>query len=922
MAWTTEQTITLQETVSVVTKKTVFKLTIGSSSAPATSWGGNEVVEEIYFKISDLKSEKNASNWAQWRLSSLKVKESNGRTITISNQYSRDEDGYIEVLSDKDELINSNYEFSIERGDDDYGSISLDFKYVWYEQEYNLNNKQIGAFSYQSTEEYTLNYEIEDDYKDHICNYTISSSNYRVLFFDQTIPIKYNIYLTAKQLWRPKVSLKHQLSLTNLNDSNLSYTADITLVNGVLKDCWVYFDAEIETKNFIDVVFSKEDDNIIIEPLLFNSSTNKILIHFSKNPAVNWSATGSYGTCSATIELNHPNGYIYNCAGTFNFYEQEAPTDELVAIEAIQYFFKGFGFYYNFERGITQNQFYYNMPYWFYLFKSPSLTNNENNALETWFFKRTPQAGEESLENAASKKKENSCFTYKKTEIYLFRKYSQKLSGITVTFSGAASRDSNLPYTDHFFQEGMPATAISCYDSQTVLIWYKGEGASSEYSKISRRNQALNNAVVNRYFPTENTVFIDGVAIKSGFQTLTTYYNAGSPWSRYVITSNFSINLIERNVLNKNFIKKTEVQLKDISGGEKYTDLLTAFLAKPTIILSNFVPSLEKIYSIEFSITLQNLEETKTFQNECCSWVPFQYSFSTEPVYLSYDPLWVEKTYSIADQHEKGLYRKEEEGTIFRTPGTLEIEEGEIYYECLDSEGNKSAFYNQTDLLFFPNYVYIPFVCSIPLNLFFSLQNNEGEYNYNVLLNKLKDISNQKLIEFPTVGAGLVEYKQQGLNNNEWESADKVFSESGLPGSLIKTRRLDYTFPQEIVSSDEFNSNMILTAFISSPLSFKLTEISPSYPIFFRSDLDMFYIEWEYPPLGKIPTVAYRKNRIGINTLRVDEEENQILVMEQIGENEARYITFYNLEGVLTFQVDLQTGNYYFSGQQMSGPLI
>lgn len=913
-----------------------FDLSIGADTAPVKSWGGKEVNNRLYFKISNLAS----SNVWGTKITSFKVKSTQKRAIQKNNSNDTFSD-YMELLKDTNTLKDDEWIEIKRKNEEDYGLNSLTFLMKWYNQEHEKTFEEIiGYFSYLGTySETILNPSINNLYSPNRCYYVDSSKSdmrFPVLFFEEKIEIQGYLELDAKQLCAPRKEIKKEIELFNFTDINRNKKEEIEFIisenyfplYGNHIDAEAYaFDAKatINLETSFNELYSLEAEKYLIEPIQLTSSflenSDTILIPFLKQGNIFWEiySYSYYREFNVKMEIRGKAEWFYKCPGKFEF--TNASSEQ---INELEYFFKGLGFYYNFEKGITQNQEYHNQPCCFYLFQSNQLTSEEKNELNNRFFRRTPLAGEEEIEENLTKKKNSNNFSILRTTTTSLFNNSQGIS-----FKIDIDLDTNKEdiYTDHFFSERIDNNKITLYTSETMVVWFK-EGEITEQTVNFQKNQDLEPQIIYRDLDNSINPIIDEVALITQFSSLKTYsaLSGSSKWRNSVVVSDFSITLMERDSITKQEKKRTPITKDEIVGGENYDTLLQAFEKSYEVILNNFVPNSERTYSLLFTITLENFILKKTFENECCFWVPFEYYFSTERVMKEYEPQWVEKVYSSSD-YNTGLFRKNnsEEEVPSRKLETLSLQEGDIYYKCQDVLGRNSAFYDQTKNIFYGNSISVPFRCNIKGNSFFSKKGKDGEYNFNKLLTILRDQYNQNLISFPSVGGYFIEYKQSDkIEQGEWIETKKIFSSRETNGSSIATKDLGYTFPDNINSPEEFKKDFYFEGFMSTPFTLNLEGINPSQPLFFRTDLRHvpFYAEWSYPPLGKIPTIAYRKNRLGINSLKINDREDHILIMEQKGENESRYVSIYNHLGELTLQIDLFTGNYYFGGQQSDTPLI
>lgn len=921
--------VTLTNNSNITNKKTSFKITLDTSIPTQKSWSGKEVLEKIGFKITEITGDK---------LKYLRVKESSGRKITFNGETTSD---WVDLLEDNNEIKDYGFIEVLRNSEEDYGEVKLSFCYEWktilaktYESEILIGDLSFLNQRYTSIDEWPNEYNKDGN----ICYYTYDSITKPVLFFDERLTVKHLFYLTKEQFeWSPKEVFEKEIRITSLYDTSKNTEIKYKLENYELEISDTHtliYNIEIGIENFTSIYEKTENEIIEIIPV-FTTIKDKetILLPFSKKPNLVWTASSYYPSVQCDIYFSRLDGCRYNCEGDLNFFRDNQ--GELEEISLIEFFFKGLGFYYNFEKGITQNQFYINKPYWFYLFESSSLSLEERNELINSFLYREKMSGEEGEKN----EKEGSF--YGTSEIYkvsLFKTLTNLEVPITnpylqITIVGEMKQniEEEIIWKDHFYKENENGEQgseeegnydpghISLYDSQTVILWFKEEESCSyRQSLFNKRNQGFQWGVLN---PSLGTLwkYIDEVAIlpEPVKLTPTNGYEISSTWKQSLIVSDYKIEFIERDSITKELINEFLLKTE-----EDNIEKEIAFIQDKDIILSNFSPNNNKIYSLRFSMTLENLENSETRSVECCQWVPFYTTFSTTPINFSYEPVWVQKTVtSTTNFYEKGLYRITEEGEIRRTLHNFSsLSEGSTYYECEDQYGNKSPYYissasNINNQKFYGNEVNIPIFCTSELNWFFSLRGKDGIFNFNKLLNFLKEYQNTNIINFPAPSTKLIQYKQAG-GSNDWNNSSAVFSEDEAHGAIY-FKNLTYTFPEEITEQEEFKQTLIMSAFLTCPLSkLELSNISPYYPIYFRSNVGEFNIEWSYPALGKNPTIAYRKNRIGINTIRVDDLLTDVIVIQQLEDQKSRYITFYNLNGEITFQVDLETGNFYTSGNQ------
>lgn len=914
------------------TRKTSFTITFDDSIPTQKSWNGKEVLEQIKFKITQVSGNK---------LRYLRVKEETGRKIKINNETKED---WVGLLEDNNEIKDYGFIEILRKSDEDCGEVKLEFEYEWniaFAKTYNTEIS-IGAFSLLKKEEYFLTEEWVDDYgkEGNFCRYVYNSKTRPVIFFDKAIIIKHQLSLSKKQYeYSPKEEFEKIIQLTRVYDTSrniqISYKLKEYEITSFLENYYLKYNTEIEMEKFIDIYNKLEDDNIEIIPVFTTIKNYEcILLPFSKNPNIVWHPSSNYNQVYCNIYFSHPNNYKYNCQGQISFHSRNFNEEKEISL--LEFFFKGIGFYYNFEKGITQNQFYSNKPYWFYLFESSTLSQEEKNELIASFLLRDKMSGEEEMEN--NTKEESFHGESKIHSVSLFNGINDYEYYITnpylqIRIDGSMKKTGEI-YENHFFEEytkgeqgvegedGYEPGTISLYDSQTVLLWFKEEKTSTRKTKFNKRDQGFQWDILSPIF-TSDISQIDNVAILRNPQRLdiTSNNNMPSNWSWGLITSNRTTSFVEREVGTQRLLNK--VLLKPEEEANIAEDI--AYLQNGYVILSNFSPKKDRIYSLEFSITLENLKRKETRSVECCQWVPFYTSFSTSPVSFSYDAVWTQKKVTASTNfYEKGLYKVDGDKYIHKTLYNItSLKEGDIYYECVDHLGNKSPYYDPVDQKFYGNQVKIPIYCTSDLNLFFSLKGKDGTFNFNKLLKLIKNYRNTNLISFPWFAAEYIQYKQNSSNKEEdWETSKFVFSKGEAYGNIVHFEDLTYTFPEEITAEEEFDQKLIMYSFFESPLiELELSEISPYYPLQFRSEAGPFYISWSYPALGKIPTLAYRRNRVGINTVKIDSLLTDIIVLQQLENQKSRYVTFYNLNDEITFQIDLETGNFYTSGSQQNEPM-
>ena len=923
------QLISFQETYGVITKKTTFNLIPYSTVAPVESWGGKKVDQDIYFQINNLYSQKNESNFMNYKMSSLKVREANGRKILYNGQ----EYDSLELLNGDDNLKYPNAYFQIKRKNNDYGKVSLKFEYKWYKESYTSNEYNIGFFlrekdiTFSSENTSVKFYDVYNLVSGNKCYYNLNGNEYNSIFYDGLIFEKTILTLSEEELYIPKKEIEVELYLTTVEGVNKEIK--ISLNTNFYKNSQYIFSSELHLSktSFFEQLFN---DSIV--PIKISYKINKqfsydsykeqnaVFIYFCENPNIDIveedSQEGKY--FQVGIKLNNTEEKVYNCNGTFSF--KNHLNDN---IDVMEYFFYGFGFYYNFDCGITNNKMYTNLPCWFYLYQDNNL-KNQGVDFEKEFYKRE----ETDYDQNQNKSRTNPLPLKFQNTYYLFKKYGSNLSGIEIVINAKASSiDTTLPQYNWFFKYQRD-NEVSLISKKEVCFLTKFSYNNIEDIRkkliVRETDQELSDYIINRKISTTNK--IHGVSILTNYDKISLNFEGGIYNYNSAIISDFFVNLVERDANNNQLIKKTKITNKQIEGG---IEPLQSFLnSSPTILISNILKTIsyDRLYSFEISITVQNLKEKKTFMKESCYWIPFYYSFSFIPLIKEYKPYWISKTYnSKTDKDRKGVFKiKENNEEKIVQKLNLEEANNKDYFECVDiNDINKSSpYYDEKNNIFYENFTNIKCQYKIKINDYFKskyLENDTENFIYNDLLEILKD-QNQKIVHFAeNLGSSPIYYRQGILDEDQWlQITGAAFNYTETIGLLISIKDFAYSsdniFPENISSLDEIPSELILNIYISSPLSkIKLGSIDPYKPLYFRIDTQstyntLKYIEWQYPPLGNVPTIAYRKNKIGINTLAIDEEDDDsVISIKQVNDN-TKYIKLYNTDNELVMTIDLSSG--------------
>lgn len=916
------QLISFQETYGVITKKTTFNLIPYSTVAPVESWGGKKVDQDIYFQINNLYSQKNESNFMNYKMSSLKVREANGRKIL----YNGHEYDSLELLNGDDNLKYPNAYFQIKRKNNDYGKVSLKFEYKWYKESYTSNEYNIGFF----LREKDITFSSENTSVKFNDDYNLVSGNksyydeYRAIFYGDSILEKTILTLSEEELYIPKKEIEVEFYLTTVEGTNKEIKISLNI--DFCKSGQYIFSSELKlSKNsFFEQLFN---DSIV--PIKISYKINKqfeykeeaVFIYFCENPSIDIVEENSYDGkyFQVGIKLNNTEEKAYNCNGTFSF--KNHLNDN---IDVIEYFFYGFGFYYNFDCGITNNKMYTNLPCWFYLYQDNNLKNYGVD-FEKEFYKRE----ETDYDQNQNKSRTNPLSLKFQNTYYLFKKYGSNLSGIEIVINAKASStiDTTLPQYNWLFKY-QNDDEVSLISKKEVYFLTKFSYNNIEDMRkkliVRETDQRLSDYIINRKISTTNK--IQEVSILTNYDKIPLYLEGSIHNYNSVIISDFFVNLVERDANNNQLIKKTKITNKQIEGE---IEPLEAFLnANPTILISNILKTIQydRLYSFEISITVQNLKEKKTFMKESCYWIPFYYSFSFIPLIKEYKPYWISKTYnSKTDKDRKGVFKiKENNEEKIVQKLNLEEADSKDYFECVDiNDINKSSpYYDEKNNIFYENFTNINCQYKIKINDYFKrkyLENGTENFIYNDLLEILKD-RNQKMVHFDeNLGSSPIYYRQGILEEDQWiQITGAAFNYTETTGLLISIKDFAYSsdniFPVNVNNLDEIPTELVLNIYISSPLSkINLESIDPYKPLYFRIDTystynTLKYIEWQYPPLGNVPTIAYRKNKIGINTLAIDEEDDDsVISIKQVNDN-TKYIKLYNTNNELVMTIDLSSG--------------
>ena len=622
------------------------------------------------------------------------------------------------------------------------------------------------------------------------------------------------------------------------------------------------------------------------------------------------SSSSGNGTVKSTVTI--PYKTQYNIRGSFNFYASEEK------IKFADFFFKGIGFYYNFDAGITQNKRYTNKPYWFYLhFMNDFITKDEKNLLEETFYSRNPIMGLENSEEKIKTKANGNCSLSNQNI-----QYSIINNTIEIVFSGnpiLINENGDDSWGSFFYREKVEDGIISLYTEETFTYLLYNSNVIAQNKQRIERNQTLEDT--NTYF------------------NLDFYYTPMPPFVNYDDKSiallnkqyreNFILSL--KKQYNFNFSTITSNLSIKFSDGKRKIELYPEEIDKNNILKQSTInlsleeseySSLEDIYSFELSFVESNFKEEIRI-SRTCYWIPFNNTFSVKPQFYNYKPpQWIQKTFSPADVNRIGLFRIPDVGIRrYLYDGIQE------YEECVHSDNPDAPapYYDSENQIFYENYPVIPFECSIHLHSLFTENLQESESPYTQLLTILGEnnsmiypnIDNQKLILFPQISSTIYYQFQYGAPTEDWNKIQGVvFSPSGVSGSSFDLYNLQYSYRTVKNNKDKY---LILSTNLTSPLANKnfqtiLTNVPMGKKLFFKTEGAGEKIEWSYSPLNAAPTITYRKQRIGINSSKIDEDINLLLTIDQTN-NESKYITFYNQDGDITLQIDIQTGNFYLKGE-------